>query len=119
MNDDEKRNKGLELVRRLFAGVDVTGVKMPEKLAEYTMRHVFGDLWQQDGLSLQERSLVTCAMLVALNREAEQRLHFVGAKNLGIPRSAMEAMITHAAHYAGWPSAVGASRALSEVWPEQ
>ncbi|MXW51318.1 MAG: carboxymuconolactone decarboxylase family protein [Gammaproteobacteria bacterium] len=82
------------------------------------MRHVFGDLWQQEGLSLQEHSLVTCTLLVSLNRDAEQRLHFLGAKNLGIPRSAIKAMITHAARYAGWLSAVGASRALAEVWPE-
>ena len=119
MNDEERRDIGLELVRKLFAGADTTGVKMPETLTDYTMRHVFGDLWQQEGLSLQERSLVTCTLLVALNREAEQRVHFVGARNLGIPRSAIEAMITHAAHYAGWPSAVGASRVLAEVWPEE
>lgn len=118
MSDKERREKGIELVQRLFDGVDTAGVKMPETLTEYTMRHVFGDLWQQEGLSLQERSLVTCTLLVALNREAEQRLHFVGAKNLGVPRSTIEAMITHAAHYAGWPSAVGASRVLAEVWPE-
>ena len=119
MSDKERREKGIELVQRLFAGVDTTGVKMPETLSDYTMRHVFGDLWQQEGLSLQERSLVTCTLLVALNREAEQRLHFAGARNLGVPRSAIEAMIIHAAHYAGWPSAVGASRVLAEVWPEQ
>jgi len=117
MNDDERRDKGVDLVRKLFAGIDTGGVKMPDTLTEYTIRHVFGDVWQQEGLSLQERSLVTCTLLVALNREEEQRLHFVGAKNLGIPREAMEAMITHAAHYAGWPSAVGASRVLNEVWP--
>ena len=118
MSDQNKRDKGTALARRLFEGVDTGGVKMPPTLTRYTMEHVFGDVWQQDDLALEERSLVTCTMLIALNREAEQRLHFVGAKNLGIPRSKLEAVITHAAHYAGWPSAVGASRVLNEVWPE-
>jgi len=116
--DQERYDKGVALARKLFAGVETGGIRMPAALTEYTMRHVFGDVWQQPGLSLEQRSLVTCTMLVALNREEEQRLHFVGAKNLGIPRSALEAMITQAAHYAGWPSAVGASRVLAEVWPE-
>lgn len=119
MTDDERATAGIDLVQKLFAGVDTAGVQLPEKLREYTMRHVFGDVWQQGGMSLEQRSLVTCTLLVALNREEEQRLHFQGAKNLGIPRETMEAMITHAAHYAGWPSAVGASKVLSEVWPQE
>ncbi len=90
---------------------------MPKALADYTMEHLFGDVWQQDDLSLQERSLITCTILVALNRENEQHVHFVGARNLGIPRAKIEAMITHAAHYAGWPCAATASGVLNEVWP--
>ncbi|MEM7020460.1 MAG: carboxymuconolactone decarboxylase family protein [Pseudomonadota bacterium] len=119
MSDPAKRDKGIALVRRLFAGIDTGGVKMPKTLTNYTMEHVFGDVWQQEDLELEERSLVTCTILIALSREEEQRLHFVGAKNLGIPRSKLEAVITHAAHYAGWPAAVGASRILNEVWPEE
>ncbi len=118
MNDAERHQAGLELAQRLFAGVDTKSVPLGDKLREYTMRHVFGDLWQQDGLTLEQRSLVTCTMLVALNRESEQRLHFQGARNLGIPRETIEAMIAQAALYAGWPSAVGASSVLAEVWPE-
>ena len=118
MNDEERTGLGIDLIRRLFEGVDTDAVAMPEKLREYTLRHVFGDVWQQEGMTLEQRSLVTCTLLVALNREAEQRLHFQAARNLGIPRETLAAMITHAAHYAGWPSAVGASQVLAEVWPE-
>ena len=115
---DERRKKAVALVQKLFAGVDTDSVKMPQQLTDYTFDHVFGDLWQHEGLTLEQRSLVTCTILVALNREHEQVLHFQGARNLGIPRSTIEAMITHAAHYAGWPNAVTASRVLNEVWPE-
>jgi len=115
---DERLGKGIDLARKLFAGIDTSAVPLPDKLRDYTMSHVFGDVWQQPELTLEQRSLVTCTILVALNRTEEQRLHFQGAKNLGIPRATIEGMITHAAHYAGWPNAVGASRVLAEVWPE-
>ena len=85
-------------------------------MTRHTMAHVFGDVWQGDELSLEERSLVTCAVLTALNREAELRLHVRGARNLGIERSTLEGMMTHVAHYAGWPSGVSALRLLDEVW---
>ena len=90
---------------------------MHASLREDTMAHLCGDVWQRDDLTLEDRSLITCTILVALNREAEERLHFVAAKNLGIPREKIEAMITQAAHYAGWPVAATASRVLNEVWP--
>ncbi|MED5359615.1 MAG: carboxymuconolactone decarboxylase family protein, partial [Pseudomonadota bacterium] len=41
------------------------------------------------------------------------------AKELGVPRVKLEAMIIHAAHYAGWPVAASAFRTLAEVWPEE
>ncbi|OUS12122.1 hypothetical protein A9Q89_06925 [Gammaproteobacteria bacterium 53_120_T64] len=78
---------------------------MPEKLANYTLEHLFGDVWQGDELSLEQRCLITCTILAALNREAEQRIHFPGAKNIGVTREQLEAMISHAAHYVGWPVA--------------
>ena len=113
----DKREKGTNLLRKLFEGAP-TGGRMPEALMGYTVEHLFGDVWQQDDLTLQERSLTTCTILIALGREAEQRLHFAGARNLGVPREKLEAVITHAAHYAGWPVAASASRVLAEVWPE-
>ena len=109
--------KGRAVLERLCGDADAINA-FPEKFRRYTLEHLFGDVWQGDGLSLEERSLVTCTMLTALAREPEQRFHFAGAKRLGIPREKLVDMITHAAHYAGWPNAVGALRNLNEVWPE-
>ena len=115
---ETKAEKGAATIRRLF-GEMAGGTKMPAELRRHTVEHLFGDVWQGEGLAIEERSLVTCAVLTALAREPEQRIHFTGARNLGIPRSKIEAMIDHIAHYAGWPVAVGASRSLEEVWPEE
>lgn len=113
--DDDRRAKGVELAKTILKG-SPRGARVPEKFREYSLRHLFGDVWQGEELSVQERSLITCAMLVALNREAEQQIHFRAAKNFGIEREKIEGMIIHAAHYAGWPCAASAFRVLAEVW---
>ncbi len=113
-----KIEKGLEVVRRLM-GDNPPPNPMPDKLRRYTIEHLFGDVWQGEELAIEERSLLTCTVLTALGRENEQRIHFRGARNLGVPREKLEAMLTHVAHYAGWPVAVSASAVLEEVWPAE
>jgi len=112
---EDRATKGIELVQRLLGGA-AGATRMPPEFARMTIEHLFGEVWQGEGLALEERSLATCAVLIALGRESEQRLHFRGARNLGIARAKLEALITHIAHYAGWPVAVGAFRVLDEVW---
>ena len=117
-NDDvlaQRRAKGQQLAGKLFAG-NPASTPVHRDLMAHTIDHLFGNVWQDERLTLQQRSLVTCTVLVALARESEQHLHFRGARNLGIERDTLEAMITHVAHYAGWPVGVSASRVLNEVW---
>jgi 4-carboxymuconolactone decarboxylase len=121
VTDDDKRQQGIALFKKLTEGQErpakAVRAALPEKFTRYTMEHLFGDVWQGEELTLPQRSLITCTILVALNREAEQRIHFPAARNLGLPREQLEAMIIHAAHYAGWPVAASAFRVLGEVWP--
>ena len=103
MSDDEKRKKGIAFFKKLVEGQardpSLGRSAVPEDFSRYTLEHLFGDVWQGEDLPLELRSLITCTILVALNREAEQRIHFPGARNLGVKREQLEAMITHAAHY--------------------
>ena len=120
MSDDVDQNRfdeGRALAARLFAGAPPGG-RLPREMMRHTMGHVFGDLWQDDRLTLEQRSLVTCTILTALGKEAELRLHVRGARNLGIERDTLEAMMLHSSHYAGWPTGVAASRVLAEVWDD-
>jgi 4-carboxymuconolactone decarboxylase len=114
---DDRVAKGRELAARLLAGAPPAR-RLPKEFMRQTMDNVFGDVWQGEELELTQRSMITCAVLTALGRENEQRLHFRGARNLGIERSTIEATITHVAYYAGWPVAVSAMRTLDEVWEE-
>jgi alkylhydroperoxidase/carboxymuconolactone decarboxylase family protein YurZ len=117
-NDEhDKQAKGMAMIGTLLKGTGAGGMPLPENFTKYTVEHLFGTVWQGDDLSLQERSLATCVTLIALNREAEMRLHFVGARNVGVPREKLEAAITHVVHYAGWPVGMTAFRVLNDVWP--
>ena len=115
--DEERFDRGRQLAQRLLAGAPA-GRRMPKEMTRYTMAHLFGDVWQGEDLDLEQRSLITCTVLVALGREPEQRLHFRGARNLGIDREKLEALLIHVGHYAGWPVAVSALRTLDAVWEE-
>ncbi|MEE2664871.1 MAG: carboxymuconolactone decarboxylase family protein [Myxococcota bacterium] len=114
MSEKTKAEKGLELAITLTRGAPPAS-GMPEAFTKLTLEHVFGDIWQRPGLELQERSMITVTTLVATGRESELRIHLNGALNLGISRETLEAMLTHIAHYAGWPVAVSAFRILDEV----
>ena len=115
MSEDQAA-KGRALLERL-TGNPAAIERFPEPFRRYTLEHLFGDVWQGKALPLEERELVTCTILTALAREPEQRFHFAAARRLGIPREKLVEMITHVAHYAGWPNAVGGLRSLEEVWP--
>jgi 4-carboxymuconolactone decarboxylase len=114
--NENKAAKGKAVMEKLFGAVPES-LPFPPRFSDYTVEHLFGDVWQGEALELEERSLLTCAVLTALAREPEQLIHFTGAKNLGVSREKLEDMITHVAHYAGWPVAVGAFRSLDQVWP--
>ena len=115
-DDDPRRAKGIEIIRKL--GIR-GGAPLPDGLATITVEHLFGDVWHRPDLELRERSLVTVSALIAMRCENEQRIHLRGALELGIPKEKLEEVITHLAHYAGWPAAVGASRVLAEVVAER
>jgi 4-carboxymuconolactone decarboxylase len=91
---------------------------LSDDLRAHTITALFGTIWTREGLALQERSLITLASLISLNREHELRIHFRGARNLGISKEKIEEVILHLAHYSGWPTAITASTVLGEVWDE-
>ena len=115
---EERLARGRALLEALCGDAQAID-SFPDNFRRYTLEHLFGDVWQDPALALAERSLVTCTILTALAREPEQRFHFAAARRLGLPREKLLAMITHVAHYAGWPNAVGALRSLNEVGPAE
>ena len=86
------------------------------KLAELTDNVLFGDVWERPGLSKRDRSLITVAALIAVNRPEQLRYHLQRARENGVTKDEVVEEITHLAFYAGWPSAVSAVAIAREVF---
>lgn len=89
------------------------------KLAELTDRVLFGDVWQRPGLSQRDRSLITVAALIAMNRPEQLRSHMARARSNGVTREEIAEIITHLAFYTGWPNAITAVGVAREVYGGQ
>lgn len=78
------------------------------KFVELTDQTLFADVWERPELSKRDRSLVTVAALVALNRPEQLRFHLGRAVENGVTKEELIEAITHLAFYSGWPCAVTA-----------
>ena len=87
-------------------------------LADLTTNVLFGDVWEREGLSKRDRSLITVAALIALYRTDQLRGHLRRAQENGVTRDEIAEMITHLAFYAGWPNAVNAAAVATSVYDE-
>lgn len=88
------------------------------KLAELTDDVLFGDIWERPGLSKRDRSLITVAALIALNRTEQLSAHMGRARENGVTGEELVEVITHLAFYAGWPNAVSAVSVARTVLAE-
>jgi 4-carboxymuconolactone decarboxylase len=86
------------------------------KLSELTQQVLFGDIWERPGLSKRDRSLVTVATLVALNRTEQLRFHLGRALENGVTKDELIELITHLAFYSGWPTAMSAILLAKEMF---
>ena len=78
-------------------------------------RYAWGEIWTRPGLDGKTRSLATLAMLVALNRPDEFRMHVRGAARNGVTRDEMKELLLQTAIYCGVPAANSAFHAAEEV----
>ena len=86
------------------------------KLAQLTDEVLFGDVWERPQLSKRDRSLITCAALVATGKTEQMSFHFPRAIENGVTQDEIIEMITHLAFYVGWPSAMSAITRARELF---
>jgi 4-carboxymuconolactone decarboxylase len=86
------------------------------KLVELTNNVLFGDVWERPELSKRDRSLITVAALIALNRPDQLRFHLERAVENGLRKEELIEAITHLAFYAGWPSSMTAIMIAKELF---
>jgi len=86
------------------------------KLVSLTEDVLFGDVWERPQLSKRDRSLITCAALVAMGKTEQMTFHFPRALENGVTQEEIVELITHLAFYAGWPNAMSAMTRAKELF---
>jgi 4-carboxymuconolactone decarboxylase len=89
------------------------------KLAQITDDVLYGDVWERPELSKRDRSLITVAALIAMNRPDQLRSHLLKARENGVTEQELVETITQMAFYAGWPNAVTAVGVAREVFQKK
>jgi 4-carboxymuconolactone decarboxylase len=88
-------------------------------LQEYVAENCWGGIWARPGLDLKTRSFLNLAMLSAMVRPHELKIHLRGALNNGITREEIAEVFLQTAMYCGTPAAVEAFRCAREVFAEE
>jgi 4-carboxymuconolactone decarboxylase len=105
---------GAEHVERALAGADDFSRPYQELITEYC----WGAVWGRPGLSRKTRSLLNLAMLTALGREEEFKLHVRAAFRNGVTREEICEVLLQTAIYCGVPAANSAFRQVREVFAQ-
>jgi 4-carboxymuconolactone decarboxylase len=106
---------GTEYVDRSIANADA----FTQPFSKARHRMVLGEIWNRPGLSKKMRSMINLAMLTALNRPNEVRLHVRGALNNGVSREEIQEVLLQTTVYCGVPAALESFRIAAEVLKEE
>jgi 4-carboxymuconolactone decarboxylase len=109
-----KEVPGAEHVRASMSQADDFGRPLQELVTEYC----WGNVWARPGLDRKTRSLINVAMLTALNRPHEVKLHLRGALNNGCSKNDIMEVILQTAIYCGVPAAMDSLRVSKEFFKE-
>ena len=121
---DRKRYEEGLAVRRAVMGdayVDqalANADELTRPLQDLVTEYCWGEIWTRPGLPRKTRSLINVAMLTALNRPHEVRLHLRGALNNGCTREEITEVLLQAAIYCGVPAAIDSFRIARKVLAE-
>ncbi|SHH50066.1 carboxymuconolactone decarboxylase family protein [Pollutimonas bauzanensis] len=103
---------GKEFVEKSIASADDFNMPMQRLTTEYC----WGAVWGRDGLSKKTRSMLNLAMIGALNRPQELKMHVAGALRNGVTKDEIREILLQVAIYAGIPAGVDSFRIAREVF---
>lgn len=118
--DNPRFKKGLEVRREVLGAeyVDKSVQSAPDfmvPMQKMTTEWCWGETWTRGVLDRKTRSMLNLAMLTALNRPNEIRLHVRGALNNGLTVEEIQEVLTHTCIYCGVPAALDAFKVAKEV----
>lgn len=123
MDEKDRHQTGMKIRREVLGDPHVDRAQAATNpftadFQDLITRYAWGEIWSRPGLSRQTRSLVTIALLVALNRPEELRMHLRAAANNGVTPHEIKEVLLHCAVYCGLPAANAAFHLAQEVFGE-
>ena len=117
---DENFEKGMAVRRAVLGDTHVDQAEankndFTKEFQEFITRYAWGEIWTRPGLDRKTRSCITLAMMIALHRQDEFKLHFRAAFNNGLTRDEIKEVILQSAIYAGVPAANAAFHWAQDV----
>lgn len=123
MDNAKRYKKGMKVRRAVLGGEHVdraiaSTTDFNREFQDFITRNAWGEIWTRPGLPRHTRSLLTLAMMVALNRGEEFALHVRGAFNNGVTRDQIKEVLLQSAIYCGVPAANSAFHVATRVFDE-
>ena len=123
MNDRERHQAGMKVRREVLGDAHVDNAEknktaFDEPFQDFITRYAWGEIWSRPGLPRNTRSLITLAMMIALNRSDEFRMHVRAALNNKVTRDEIQELLLQSAIYCGVPAANTAFHIAQEVFAE-
>jgi len=123
MDDQARHDAGMTVRRAVLGDAHVDKAQaaandFSREFQDLITRYAWGEIWTRPGLSRPARSLLVIAMMVALNRTEELRLHLRAASNNGVTRDEIKEVLLQCAIYCGVPAANSAFHIAQGVFDE-
>ena len=123
MDDRQRYDEGMKVRRAALGDAYVEGslarrTEFNIEFQDFITRYAWGEIWTRPGFDRRTRSLLTLAMMMALGREAEFRIHVRAASNNGVSQDDLKELFLQAAIYCGVPAANSAFATAAEVFAE-
>ena len=124
MDERQRYEQGMRVRRAVLGDAHVDATlrnrnEFNEAFQDLITRYAWGEIWARPGLPEATRSMLTLAMMVALNRDEELRLHLRAALNNGVTREQIQEVLLQTAIYCGVPAANSAFHIAEEVFSGQ
>ncbi len=121
MDDRERYDKGMTVRRAVLGDAHVDRslqrrTPFNEEFQDLITRYAWGEIWTRESIPRRERSLIVLALMIALNRGDEFKMHVRAAFNNGLTRDDIKEVILQCAIYAGVPAANSAFHQAEEVF---
>ncbi|MGN6086231.1 4-carboxymuconolactone decarboxylase [Trinickia sp.] len=124
MKDEERYEAGMQVRRAVLGDAHVdralaNRTDLTSEFQDLITRYAWGEIWTREALPRHTRSLLTIAMMVALNRSEELALHLRAAKNNGVTRDEIKEVLMQSAIYCGVPAANSAFHLAERIFREE